>query len=150
MDLVWHCTHEEPLFKVDEDDGLPDRPDPRGPVPAKISYAECRQAMKVSAVLNGGMLPTNDVWPNLNKRVSYDKVVALMEYRKKKHPTKLGFDDIVGVGESTLQSYCMDDLSDPILTEIIRALLRWSPEKRVPPRMILQRIGKYKVAQMGA
>jgi serine/threonine protein kinase len=138
--------YEEPLFRVDETHKL----DPRGPVLDRNAHAECRQAIKVSSVLNGGMLPTNDIWPNLNKRTNYDKVVALMEYRKKKNPTKLGFDDIVGVGECTLQSYCMDDLSDPILTEIIRALLRWSPEKRVPPRMILQRIGKYKVAQMGA
>jgi len=142
--------YEDPLFRIDEDDGLADRPESRCPITEKVLYAECRQMMKISTVLNGGMLPTSDVWPNLTKRANYDKLVSLMDYRKKKNPTKLGFDDIVGTGESSLQNYCMDDPSDPILTEIIRALLRWSPEKRVPPRMILQRIGKYKISQMTA
>jgi serine/threonine protein kinase len=139
--------YEDPIFVVNfEVDGLPDKPESKAPVLDRSIYTDARYVLKIASVLNGGMLPPVDVWPNINKRQHYDKVVSLMEYNRKKNPTKFGSHGIVGNGENTLQQYCKEDSSDAIVTEIVKALLRWSPEKRASPKMILQRIGKYRIA----
>ena len=139
--------YEDPLFVINsEHDGLPDRPESRAPVVDRSIYTDTRYVLKIASVLNGSMLPPVDVWPNIQKRQHYEKVTSMMEYSRKKHSTKFGSHGIVGVGENSLHQYCKEDSSDAIVTEIVKALLRWSPEKRASPRMILQRIAKYRIS----
>ena len=139
--------YEDPIFALNsEADGLPEKPESKAPIHDRTVYTDARYVLRIASVLNGGMLPPVDVWPNINMRQHFDKVTSLMEYSRKKNPTKFGSHGIVGNGENTLQQYCKEDSSDAIVTEIVKALLRWSPEKRATPRMILQRIGKHRIS----
>ena len=136
--------YEEPLFKLN--DGLPDRVphDSKCPVADLNTYTNCRMLMRIACCLNMGVLPGPTVWPGLSKRGNYDNTIRLTEYRKKKVPDR----NVFASSEShdDLKSYLKESGSeDGIVTEIVKALLRWCPERRASPRQCLSRIIKFKL-----
>ena len=136
--------YEEPLFKLP--DAMPDRPDAKCPIRDIPTYTNCRHLMKIACVLNGAVLPPNDVWPGITKRSNFGNVALLAEFRKKRFPARFGSD----AGSETLQAYLRDDPNDTLLSEIVKALLRWCPERRIPPRTCLQRIAKFRLGSQGS
>jgi hypothetical protein len=127
--------YEDPLFDVTSEDRPPAKADPKGPQMDRESYNACRYLIKMKNVLNGGVLPTPEIWPGITKRTNFDKLCKLVEFDAKKFP---------GNPEGTLQGYIREDSSGyPIVLEIVKSLLRWCPERRAPPIAILRRIAKF-------
>jgi hypothetical protein len=133
--------YEEPLFKLN--DSLPDRPplENRTPIVDPSVYTNCRYLMRIANCLNKGLLPGSDVWPNIQKRGNYDLVNQLIQFKKKRYPDRNLF---VSDYSDDIKSY-VQDIDDGVVLEVVRALLRWSPDRRVHSRICLGRIMKFKL-----
>ena len=129
--------YEDPLFRLT--DALPDKPTNKFPVSDTNVYTNCRYLMRITECLNKGIVPARDVWPDMHKRGHYEGLLKLMEYKNTHFPDK----KLSGPTED-LRTY-MRDKDDGVATEIVKALLRWCPERRVSPRVCLARIIKHKL-----
>lgn len=123
--------YEDPLFNLT--DSFPDKPKERFPVRDIQTYTNCRYLMKIADRLSKSELPAKDVWPDMQRRGNFEALAQLVQYRNAHFPAKKGplNDDI--------RTY-MRDGPEKVMTEIVMALLRWSPERRVNPRVCLTRI----------
>lgn len=136
--------YEEPLFRLT--DSMPDKPpmDGKCPVLENSVYTSCRYVVRLAGCLNKGQLPAHDVWPGLFKRGNYENVLRLMEYQKKRFPDRSN--SFTSENSDDLKSYLREgNVEDGVVTEIVKALLRWSPDRRVSPRVCLGRIMKFKL-----
>lgn len=135
-----HATRnrfEDPLFRLR--DSMPEKPSNKFPVSDINVYTNCRYLMRITEGLNKGVVPARDVWPDMHKRGNYDALVRLLEYKQTHFPDR----KLNGPGDD-LRAY-MRDKDDGVVTEIVKALLRWSPDRRVNPRICLARIIKLKL-----
>jgi hypothetical protein len=127
--------YEDPLFVLA--DSFPDRPKDRFPVHDSQTYMNCRYLIRMAERLNKGSLPTKDVWPDIHRRNGYEAALQMLKYKDTHFPPRKGAmsDDV--------RAY-MRDSSEGVMTEIVMALLRWCPDRRVNPRICLSRIIKHR------
>jgi hypothetical protein len=127
--------YEDPVFKLSGT--LPEKPKERFPVHDSIVYTNCRYLIRIAERLNKGAVPAKDVWPDLHKRGNFEAFAKLLQYKQSHYPEKRGSNDDV-------RAY-MKDAPEGVMTEIVMALLRWCPERRVSPRVCLNRIIKFRI-----
>jgi hypothetical protein len=135
---IYHTRnrYEDPLFKLA--DNLPDKPKERFPVHDSVVYSNCRYLIRIAERLNKASVPTKDIWPDMHKRGNYQAFSNLLQYKVSHYPEKKG-----SLGDD-VRAY-MQDTPDGVMTEIVMALLRWCPQRRVSPRVCLNRVIKFRV-----
>ena len=132
--------YEEPLFGLT--DPLPDKVPPKCPVTDPAIYTNCRYLIRISECLNKGEIPSPDIWPGFKHRGNSDAVVQLYLFKNSKYADRNAFTSASG----DLRAYLKDkDGDEGVITEIVKALLRWCPERRANPRICLSRVIKVKL-----
>ena len=131
--------YEEPLFTLT--DSLPEKVPSKCPVNDSSVYKNCRYFLRITECLNKGDLPSPDIWPGFKTRGSLDALNQLISFRNAKYADRNSFT----TSYLDLRAYLKDtDGDDGLVTEIVKALLRWCPERRVNPRICLSRLIKVK------
>ena len=128
--------YEDPLFKLS--DTMPDKPKERFPIHDQSVYTICRYLIRIAERLNKGAFPSKDVWPDFHRRSNYESFAEMLAYKITHYPERKGnlTDDV--------RTYLKDG-PDGVMTEIVMALLRWCPDRRVNPRVCLNRIIKFRI-----
>ena len=124
--------YEEPLFNWRNDETIDYKPSSKCPVKDSYVYTKMVYLKQVANILNNGELPLGgSIWPNLTKRVNYVHFKEISIFWKRSNILQK---------TDTIDNYLKADI---LTSNIVKALLRWCPNKRTPPNVCLQHIAKF-------